>query len=313
MRPLVPLLSLILCVPLAFDDSAPASSDSVSPPPLTALLAASAAPEFPPVPAFDLAFDVHARTEFARLDLGNGMDTHVVGDAFVMVTPFRNKVFDDSVALAEQALAAYFNGRFAKHPEHAVTIYVFDSAKRFGEYCQARGRGESCARELGVYLRGTREILVNQAPGLTTLTHELVHPIIADDFPQAPVWLDEGIAGLFEAAVFPHPGEVHGTTNWRLPRLKNAFGSEEDRTFVHLDNLFLLSEVAFRGGAKDMAYAMARYACQWLDSKNQLWPFYQAWRDHVAEDPSGEKAFATVVGRTPKEAAADWEKWVRAL
>jgi hypothetical protein len=305
--PVVPLLAVILC---ACDDAAPVASDQVWPPPLSAPAVASSMAEVPPVPVYDLAFEVRARTEFARIDLGNGMDPQVVGDVFLMVSRFRGKVFDDSVAVAQQALAAYFNGRFAKHPEHAVTIYVFDRADEFRQYCEARGGGDC---KYGVYLPGSREILANQASGVTTLAHELVHPLIADDFPHAPVWLNEGIAAVFEAPVFPHPGEIHGTTNWRLPRLTQAFGSEEDRKFVRLDNLFLLSGDAFKGGAADLAYALARYACMWLDSKNQLWPFYQAWRDHVADDPSGEKAFAAVVGRTPKEANADWEKWVRAL
>ena len=58
---------------------------------------------------------------------------------------------------------------------------------------------------------------------------------------------------------------------------------------------------------------MARYACQWLDQKKALWPFYQRWRDNQAADPTGEKAFAEVVGHTPAEATTEWVKWVKAL
>lgn len=48
---------------------------------------------------------------------------------------------------------------------------------------------------------------------------------------------------------------------------------------------------------------MARYACQWLDERGKLWPFYRAWRDGVRDDPSGEKAFERIVGMTQAEMA----------
>ena len=49
---------------------------------------------------------------------------------------------------------------------------------------------------------------------------------------------------------------------------------------------------------------------RWLDAGGKLWPFYWAWRDGVLDDPSGEKAFMRVVGRTPAEANGDWARWV---
>jgi len=82
---------------------------------------------------------------------------------------------------------------------------------------------------------------------------------------------------------------------------------------ARLDRLFGMSDEAFRSGAEDLHYAMARYACQWLDDRGKLWPFYQRWRDHVADDPTGEISFREVVGMTPAEANASWTRWVQAL
>jgi hypothetical protein len=67
------------------------------------------------------------------------------------------------------------------------------------------------------------------------------------------------------------------------------------------------------GPLEDLNYATARYLCQWLDQKDLLRPFYQRWRDHVAGDPRGEKAFREVVGRSPADANADWVRWVERL
>jgi hypothetical protein len=71
----------------------------------------------------------------------------------------------------------------------------------------------------------------------------------------------------------------------------------------------------FDGDHQLAAYAVVRFACQWMDLPKQdgLWRFYRAWRDGMASDSTGEKAFAAVFGRTPHEADAEWQKWVRSL
>ena len=39
----------------------------------------------------------------------------------------------------------------------------------------------------------------------------------------------------------------------------------------------------------------------WMDGQSKLWPFYHAWRDGFSSDPTGERAFATTMGKTPAE------------
>jgi len=152
-------------------------------------------------------------------------------------------------------------------------------------------------------------MVMNAGLGLGTLTHELVHPLLETDFPTAPIWINEGIASLFEAPVIPKAGEIHGVKNWRWPKLRAALlGKNKDA--AGMDRLFGMNDDGFRDEHEGLHYAMARYFCQWLDDHDQLWPFYRKWRDGVANDPTGEKAFLAVVGKTPKDAAAEWRKWV---
>jgi len=80
-----------------------------------------------------------------------------------------------------------------------------------------------------------------------------------------------------------------------------------------LPALFALSDRLFRGDKEDLNYAAARYLCMWLDERQDLWPFYQRWRDHYAEDRSGAESFEAVVGKTPQEANAEWTAWVLRL
>jgi hypothetical protein len=111
----------------------------------------------------------------------------------------------------------------------------------------------------------------------------------------------------------PAPGEVHGVKNWRHPRLLRALRSPEEQREASLPTLFALDDRAFRNDREDLHYASARYLCQWLDQQGKLWPFYQRFRDHHLEDPSGAEAFRTVVGKSVAEANDEWVRWVRRL
>ena len=71
---------------------------------------------------------------------------------------------------------------------------------------------------------------------------------------------------------------------------------------------------ALHDGDRELHYATARYACQWLDDdRGTLWRFYREWRAGVASDPTGERAFADVVRLSPEGAEKKWEAWVLGL
>lgn len=260
-------------------------------------------------PPYDLAADLAARNAEARAQLGETAATDVVSDVFLFASARRDASYEGALKLARQALDAYFNRRFGHRPERAVTVTVFPSDAAFHTFCKDR-LDDAHANDLGVYDRRRREILVDAAPGLGTLTHELVHPIVQSDFPDAPAWLNEGLGALFEAPAFPRPGEVHGTRNWRLARLRAASSSPTERDAVRLESLFGMSDATFLGEDRDLHYAMARYAFQWLDERGALWAFYAAWRDARIDDVTGEAAFARATGMTPREASEEWRRWV---
>jgi hypothetical protein len=250
----------------------------------------------------------------ARADLGATAPVTVAAGAFVLVgaSGLSAKLLASSHSLATRALEALFNGRFRTRPAHVMTVYLFGGKKPYEAYCKARWDA-SCTSPFGFYLSGERRLVMNAAPGLGTLTHELVHPIVEADFPGAPTWIDEGLASLFEGPVIPRKGEIHGAKNWRLPSLVAALRSPAARAGARLDRLFGMANDAFRDDDESLHYAMARYFCLWLDRRDLLWPFYQLWRDTAAADPTGALAFRAVTGTTPAEAHAAWERWVLRL
>jgi hypothetical protein len=273
-----------------------------------------APPAAPPPPAYDLAADRIRIVDEAQRDLGQGTITAVADDVFVLIGApgWGQRQLGASLELTRSALAAYYNGRFRTHPARALAVYLFPNAPPYKRYCRAKWN-EECLSVFGFYHPDERKLVMNAGPGLGTLTHELVHPIVEADFPDAPTWINEGIASLFEAPMVYRPGEIRGVKNWRHPRLVRAIASQKERAGVRLDALFGMPDDTFRGEDEDLHYAMARYACQWLDQKKELWPFYQRWRDNFASDSTGEKAFTEVDGHTPAEATTDWLRWVNAL
>jgi hypothetical protein len=249
-----------------------------------------------------------------------------VGETFVLVEAGPpSPLFDKTAALIERALPPLFDGRFSKRPDEGVTVLLFPTAEGYRAYSHARFPGMGI--NLGVYQPARREIAGDVSQGeafLTTFTHEIVHPILDGDFPEAPLWLKEGIASLFEAPVFGKDGSIHGEPrDWRdVDYLQPAFASPVERKMLRVDALFGMSARTFKEGeeratgeaAKEIEgvhYALARSVCAWMDAQGKLWAFYRAWRDGFEADETGEKAFRRVMGGTPREVNGKWVGWAR--
>jgi hypothetical protein len=259
----------------------------------------------------DLAADVSHRVEVAQRVYGKDVPLRVESGLFVLVDAERGTPFEAAADLAQRGLDVYLGSLFARRPDRAVTVYVVRSASVFENLCDSRFPS-GCERGLGAYSRNTRDIIVNVGPGLPSITHELVHPLMQTDFPRAPGWFEEGLASLFEKPVFEPAGEIHGATNWRQETLAAALASPAQRGKVSLRALFALNDARLDTSDQDLHYAMARAFCQWLDEHGQLLPFYRAWRDGFAGDHRGERSFAQVTGMTPAQAEVPWLEWVKA-
>lgn len=280
-------------------------------------LAASAARavEAPPEPATTVPYDLEAdrarRIHAAREDLGPRAEATRVAAPFVLAGPSAAAIHG-AAPFIESVLTAYRNHRFARSPERAISIYVFPAAAAYHAYCRREYGGSECMSRFGFYQPDERKIIMQGGAG-GTLSHELAHPFYEADFPDGPTWLNEGIAALFEQPILHPKGEIHGAKNWRLPRLLQALSRPREKSVARLEALFGMSDQTFRGELESLHYAVARYACQWLDEKALLWPFYQAYRDGIGTDPTGEAAFRQVVGASPSEATRSWHRWLRAL
>jgi hypothetical protein len=246
----------------------------------------------------------------ARKELGLGIVVEPVAENFILVG--NRSTTDGSRRFVEMVLGALMNGRFEKGLSKPIAVYLFPDAGSYEGYCRKMW-GAGCISRFGFFEPSSYELVMNIGLGIGTLSHEMVHPIMSEDFPQAPTWLSEGIASLFEAPVMPRTGEIHGAKNWRHPRLIAGLSSPLERRTTTLTALFALSNGAFRDGAEDLHYAMARYFCQWMDQNGKLWDFYHQYRDNVLVDPTGESAFREVTSTSLQSAQEPWARWVKGL
>src|SRR5664279_1403049 len=96
---------------------------------------------------------------------------------------------------------------------------------------------------------------MNFATGGGTLVHEIVHPFVEADFPDAPSWLNEGLGSLFEQSA-ERNGHIIGLTNWRLAGLQKAIRKKGLTTF---EALAKTSSSEFYRDHEGTNYAEARY------------------------------------------------------
>jgi hypothetical protein len=282
--------------------------------------AAAIAPLVPasPSPADRLAADLRLRTAAARSAFSvPPVPLRTVAGTFVLLAPDGGSLFTPTADAADRLLAALLHSTpggplFTTPPVEAVTVYVFSSTTRFTAFCRTRIPGRCDAdTPFGLYHASTREIFVDASRGISSVGHEMLHPLMQADFPRAPKWLCEGFAALFERPVFDAAGAVHGAKQWRLERnLYPALLAPAKRPETRLDALFAMDDAAFESGDVNLHYAVARYLLEWLDSKKLLWSFYEGWRDGVLDDPTGVNTFLALVGETPQMAEEEWEAWL---
>ena len=215
----------------------------------------------------------------------------------------------------ESLLASYFR----QLPQRPVLILMFTTEAAY------RGAAEQLffdrdVSRFGYYKPGRQTILVNLAEGDGALFHELTHVLMDTDFPNAPQWLQEGLAtlheavevggeeldagaGLFESPAIGGSGivlargrELRPVLNWRGSVLRLA--RDENRLPSLQQHI---SEASFRGPNEALDYAYARYFCLFLHQRGVLSRYYAALRERAETDPTGERTLLDLCG------VRDWD------
>ncbi|MCC8109759.1 MAG: hypothetical protein LIQ30_12110 [Planctomycetes bacterium] len=158
----------------------------------------------------------------------------------------------------------------------------------------------------GHYGHTQKYIVMNYETGPGTLVHELTHALMSEDFPEAPIWLGEGMASLYEHCRAEGDG-LRGDDNWRLPELQAAMAAD---TLTPLGSLLAMSPSDFRSNRESLHYAQARYFCKFLEEMGLLPRVYKEFRDRYSQDPTGANTLIRAFGRPLEVIDSAWRRWV---
>lgn len=185
------------------------------------------------------------------------------------------------IALVE-AVVADVERRFtstAHDPDPSVTLLLFSDENRYREVAASFGPVIS---DWGFYLPGKRVAIANVGASIGNLRHELVHPLLGDDYPNIPAWLNEGTASLYGSATLRKNG-FKFLVNYRLRDLKRALKAG---TLPTVAELAASTDDDVHGDRAMVFYALARYVLLYVDRQGKLPELYAELRSApVAKHP----------------------------
>jgi hypothetical protein len=194
---------------------------------------------------------------------------------------------------------------FAKRPSKLIEVWLFRNERTFRSGAK-KFFGDDPDTPYGYYSPSSSALIMN-ASGLGTLSHELVHPYMEENFAHVPAWFNEGLASLFERPSERH-GHLIGLPNWRLPELKREIRADKLPT---LSKLLHTTSDEFYAASWD-AYAQARYLVYYLQEHGMLHDFYTKFLAD-AKDGSGQAALEALLGEDLATFEPRWRKWVLAI
>ncbi len=264
-----------------------------------------------PVLSYDPAFAQHVAQVRQRAPEGFTVVEQppfvVVGDESAEMV---RKRAADTVKWAVDRLKELY---FDCDPVETMEIWLFRDKESYIKHA-FQLFGDTPTTPFGYYSAEHRALVMNIATGGGTLVHEIVHPYVHANFPECPVWFNEGLASLYEGCI-EKDGQIYGLTNWRLFDLKDAITEGKTLSF---EQLMVLSEEEFYGGTVDASsgvfYAQARYLCYYLQEQGLLVTYYRDFVANAQTDPTGFNTLVRVLGETDMAAfKTKWEAFVQEL
>ncbi len=238
-------------------------------------------------------------------------------DFTVIVTPPFVVIGDESPDVVRQrsentvqwAVEKLKKAYFKRDPRQILDIWLFKDEESYKTNCK-RLFGKTPDTPYGYFSQADGALVMNIHTGGGTLVHEIVHPFVAANFPDCPAWFNEGLGSLYEQSG-EVDGEIHGYTNWRLPRLQVAIRGGKLTSF---DTLCHTTDTEFYEKDRGTNYAQARYLCYYLQQKGLLKTYYRRFLAGHKDDPSGYKTLKAVLERDDMDAfQKQWESYVLKL
>ncbi len=192
------------------------------------------------------------------------------GRARIVVRGEVGKAKQEEMVKLVDSIVADVERRFtkaAKQPDASVTLLLFSDPDRYREVAETYG---PLISDWGFYLPAKRVAIANTGASIGNLRHELVHPLIGDDYPGIPAWLNEGVAALYGSAKLGRRGFTF-LVNYRLRDLKRALANGTCPTFA---KLAASTDLDVRGENAMVYYALSRYVLLYAERQGKLSQLY---------------------------------------
>lgn len=217
---------------------------------------------------------------------------------------------DETFARTARLLAAYLDAQrktlLTETPEWYVTVVlptVEDYEKLAGklyEKHKVTGYYNPLGRKLTSIDRG--RVLIHE------FTHALHHADTTEPRQVHALWVNEGLATLFEAAYIT-PGGLEPFVDLRVLTLQKACRKEET---IPLKDLFEMGHDDFMKQPQ-LAYAQSRYVMLYLWQNDKLQDWYERYKKTYVKDPTGRKALEAVLGNRLPALEPRWLEWAGKL
>jgi hypothetical protein len=243
-----------------------------------------------------------------RKELGPDARVDLVEDLFFVATNDTARSHERCKGTVTWVYRHLTKDFLARKPEKPIRVFLFRDKQTYEEYCKAT-YSKPPSTPFGFYMAHERKMVMNISTGLGTLAHEMVHPLVAEDFPAIPSWFNEGFASLYEQSG-ERAGKMVGYVNWRLRGLQKAL--REGKAVLFRDLVKTTTE-QFYGDDRGVNYASARYLCLYLQETGKLEEFYKAFRAAADGDPTGAATLEKVSGKRLEDLDRVWQEWVLRL
>ncbi|MEM7230203.1 MAG: PDZ domain-containing protein [Planctomycetota bacterium] len=160
----------------------------------------------------------------------------------------------------------------------------------------------------GMYVHASRQLIARNIGD--SLRHEFVHAMHFAHMERLgqkhPLWIQEGIASLYESytlsasgAITFHPNERHNIAKRR----------QRAGRLMDWDDLFELSSVRFMQIAGRM-YPEVRSIFEFVAAEGKLEAWYDAYIEHFDDDPTGRTAFELTFDQPLEAVERSWHRWL---
>jgi tetratricopeptide (TPR) repeat protein len=252
-----------------------------------------------------------ARDEWQRRAAGRivGVLKRKFGDAYlygidaeqklIFATGVNQETLDDLKSALRRQAASQARDLFPHKPDAFISV-VIPAPGDFRKFVRQRN--------VGGFYNDANKLLIAQRVG-DYMAHEFTHALHAGD--RAPlgqdhaIWVAEGLGVLYEGAVFAGDQMVP-LDNDRFPVARDA---ARRKTLVPLAHLVKMPPEEFVRRGR-ITYAEAGTLMLFLRDRNRLRPFYDAYKETFATDPTGRAALEKVTGGSLDELEKAYSEWL---